>query len=73
MCGPAGEQSAQSHSITLTQALGCFPITIPGTLEAFAVEGSPADSVMLALNSSVFQVCSIALSALFDLQNAELV
>ena len=47
----------QSHSITLARALKCVPIDIAGATEAFAVEGSPADSVMLALNSPVFQVC----------------
>lgn len=51
VCGPAGEQSAQSASIPLEAALRCFPIHTPG-----ALEGPLADSVMLALNSPVFQV-----------------
>jgi len=34
----------------------CLSIEVDGATEAFAVEGSPADSVMLALNSPVFKV-----------------
>lgn len=55
---PSGERSASSHAITLGRYLSCFPADVPGTVEAFAVDGSPADSVMLALNSPVFKVCS---------------
>ncbi|KDD73633.1 survival protein SurE [Helicosporidium sp. ATCC 50920] len=51
MCGPAGERSAQSHSISLRKELHAFPIPVEGAQEAYAVDGTPADSVMMALYS----------------------
>mmetsp|Transcript_4900 Transcript_4900/g.10513 ORF Transcript_4900/g.10513 Transcript_4900/m.10513 type:complete len:316 (-) Transcript_4900:435-1382(-) len=52
VCAPSGERSAQSHAITLGRYLSCFPSdSIPGVVEAWAVDGTPADSVMLALYS----------------------
>ncbi|KAJ9533436.1 hypothetical protein QJQ45_026485 [Haematococcus lacustris] len=50
---PAGERSAQSHAITLGRYLSCAPAQVPGVLEAFAVDGTPADSVMLGMHSSL--------------------
>lgn len=55
VCGPSGEQSGQSHAITLGKPLACFPIIVPGAQQSFAVVGSPADSVMLALNGPIFE------------------
>ncbi|KAL6770574.1 hypothetical protein ACKKBF_B31800 [Auxenochlorella protothecoides x Auxenochlorella symbiontica] len=49
VCGPSGERSAQSHSINIHHPLHAFPISVPGAEEAWAVSGTPADSVMLAL------------------------
>uniref|UniRef100_A0A061QRF2 5-nucleotidase sure n=1 Tax=Tetraselmis sp. GSL018 TaxID=582737 RepID=A0A061QRF2_9CHLO len=57
VCGPAGERSAQSHAITLRKPLEAWDIPVPGAVAAFAVDGTPADSVMLAVNSSLFEVC----------------
>lgn len=48
--GPSGERSAQSHCITVGKHLHAFDIPIEGAAEAYAVDGSPADSVMLALH-----------------------
>ncbi|KAK9819796.1 hypothetical protein WJX72_002469 [[Myrmecia] bisecta] len=53
--GPDRERSAQSHAISMGKPLTCTPINVEGVLEAFAVDGTPADSVMLALNSDVFK------------------
>lgn len=56
VCGPSGERSAQSHSINIHKPLHAFPINIPGAKEAWAVDGTPADSVMLALYGSLLKV-----------------
>ena len=37
VCGPSGEQSGQSHAITLGRPLACFPINVPGAQQSFAV------------------------------------
>lgn len=37
VCGPSGEQSGQSHAITLGKPLACFPINVPGAQQSFAV------------------------------------
>uniref|UniRef100_A0A383W782 Survival protein SurE-like phosphatase/nucleotidase domain-containing protein n=1 Tax=Tetradesmus obliquus TaxID=3088 RepID=A0A383W782_TETOB len=55
VCAPSGERSAQSHAITLGRYLQCYPSEVPGAAAAFAVDGTPADAVMLALNSPVFE------------------
>ncbi|KAG1663820.1 hypothetical protein FOA52_013385 [Chlamydomonas sp. UWO 241] len=58
VCAPSSERSAQSHAITLGRYLSAFPSEAmleasPGVAEAWAVDGTPADAVMLALNSPV--------------------
>lgn len=37
VCGPADEQSAKSHAITLGRPLLAYPIAVPNVDEAFAV------------------------------------
>ncbi|KAG2501277.1 hypothetical protein HYH03_001080 [Edaphochlamys debaryana] len=55
VCAPSGERSAQSHAITLGRYMSCIPADpVPGVVEAYAVDGTPADSVMLALCSPIF-------------------
>ncbi|GIL71810.1 hypothetical protein Vretimale_755 [Volvox reticuliferus] len=62
VCAPSGERSAQSHAITLGRYLSCVRAdSVSGVLEAYAVDGTPADSVMLALCSPVFQDVSFDL------------
>ncbi|GLC41193.1 hypothetical protein PLESTB_001528300 [Pleodorina starrii] len=62
VCAPSGERSAQSHAITLGRYMSCVPSeSAPGVVEAYAVDGTPADSVMLALCSPVFQDASFNL------------
>ncbi|PNW77438.1 hypothetical protein CHLRE_10g436500v5 [Chlamydomonas reinhardtii] len=63
VCAPSGERSAQSHAITLGRYLSCVPTepTTAGVVESYAVDGTPADSVMLALCSPVFQDVSFDL------------
>lgn len=58
ICGPAEEQSAKSHALTLGRV--CVATRIPkihnAVLDAYAVSGTPADSVMLALSSNILSV-----------------
>ncbi|KAL4430827.1 hypothetical protein ABPG75_006083 [Micractinium tetrahymenae] len=46
---PSGERSAQSHCITVGKHLHTWELPVEGAEEAYAVEGTPADSVMIAL------------------------
>lgn len=55
VCAPSSERSGNSHAITLGRYLSCFSTTVDGAKLAFAVDGTPADSVMLALNSPIFE------------------
>lgn len=54
VAAPSSERSASSHCITLTRYLSCAHEPIEGVEASFAVDGTPADSVMLALNSDLF-------------------
>lgn len=43
----------------MTLACSCVPREdITGVVEAYAVDGTPADSVMLAMHSNIFKVCA---------------
>lgn len=53
ICGPFGERSAQSHAISIGKVLTTFEIQVEGAVEAFAVDGTPADSIHMALHSPV--------------------
>lgn len=46
---PSGERSAQSHCISVGKHLHAWQLEVEGAEEAFAVDGTPADSVMIAL------------------------
>lgn len=54
--GPSGERSAQSHCITVSAHLHAWPIEVPGATEAYAVDGTPADSVMIAIYGPLLKV-----------------
>jgi hypothetical protein len=54
VCAPIDERSATSHAITLSPALSGISCDVPGASEAFAVHGTPADCVLLALCAPVF-------------------
>jgi len=54
VCAPDGERSAQSHAITLSRDMAAIPRAVDGAVSAYAIGGTPADAVMLALNSSLF-------------------
>lgn len=55
VCGPFGERSAQSNAITLGKSIHTFEINVPGAVQAFAVDGTPADSIVVALRSPLLQ------------------
>ena len=41
-------------AITMGKSFAVFPIDVPGAVEAYAVDGSPADTVMLGLNAPIW-------------------
>lgn len=55
ICGPFGERSGQSNAITLGKSIHAFEIQVPGTVQAFAVDGTPADSVVVAMRSPLMK------------------
>lgn len=52
---PERQQSATGHAITLHKPLRLEPVTIPGTIAAYASNGTPADCVILASLSDLPQ------------------
>lgn len=67
VCAPVEEQSGKSQAITLARYLSVHPrANVEGATDAYAVDGTPADCVMLALHSPLFGGSSTA-AASFDL------
>ena len=56
VAAPSGERSAQSHCISLGKHLHAWELPVGGAEEAFAVDGTPADSVMIALYGPLLKV-----------------
>lgn len=56
ICAPKGQRSAASHGITLTRSLTVQQRDFPGTAAAWAISGTPADCVRIALRSLVKNV-----------------
>lgn len=52
---PPTERSALSQAITMRRHFAVFPIDVPGAIEAYAVDGTPADSTMVGLNAPVWR------------------
>ncbi|MGC9004757.1 MAG: 5'/3'-nucleotidase SurE [bacterium] len=50
---PSGERSASSHAVTLHKPLVVRELDLKGKARAFAVDGTPADCVMLAARALV--------------------
>jgi 5'-nucleotidase len=50
---PERQQSATGHAITLHKPLRLEPVTLPGTIAAYASNGTPADCVILASASDL--------------------
>ncbi len=51
VAAPDRERSATGHAITMHQPLRARPMTVPGATQAYAVSGTPADCVKLAVDS----------------------
>jgi 5'-nucleotidase len=49
VAAPAAPRSAVGHSITIHKPITCDPVRLPGGARAYAVGGTPADAVKLAL------------------------
>ena len=61
VAAPASERSAAGHGITITGPLTAVPLDVPGAAEAYSIDGSPADSTMLALSDAgLFAVRSVS-------------
>ena len=50
VAAPDSERSATGHGITILRPLTVRPAQVPGAVEAYAVDGRPADTTMLALS-----------------------
>ena len=50
VAAPDSERSATGHGITILRPLTVRPSQVPGAVEAYAVDGRPADTTMLALS-----------------------
>jgi 5'-nucleotidase len=51
VAAPERERSASGHCITISEdGVTALPAAVPGACEAYAISGSPADCVMLALS-----------------------
>ncbi len=48
---PSGQKSAASHSLTLREELAAEKVTLGDAIEAWAVDGTPADCTRLALDA----------------------
>ncbi len=56
VCGPFGERSGQSNAISIggRGPLHAFEIpSIPGVVKSYAVDGTPADSIIVALRTNL--------------------
>lgn len=54
VCAPEREASASSHGVCTAVKMRVAPTLVPGTRKAVKVWGRPADTVMLALTSPLF-------------------
>lgn len=55
VCGPYGERSGQSNALSLGKSIHAFEINVPEAVQAFAVDGTPADSIIIALRSNLLE------------------
>eukprot|EP01025_Chloroclados_australasicus_P061622 TRINITY_DN8101_c0_g3_i2.p1 TRINITY_DN8101_c0_g3~~TRINITY_DN8101_c0_g3_i2.p1 ORF type:complete len:323 (-),score=17.95 TRINITY_DN8101_c0_g3_i2:698-1666(-) len=54
VCCPLTERSTQSHALTVSKAVAVTQHQIHGTSKSFAVDGTPGDSVIIAISSQIF-------------------
>lgn len=63
LIAPTEERSAIGHGITLRDPIRTRPLLVEGAREAWAVDGTPADCVKLALNEFVRE-CGLVISGI---------
>lgn len=61
---PLEEKSAIGHGITIWEPIKIKEVKIPGIANAWAVDGTPADCVKLALKEFACQGCSLVISGI---------
>lgn len=61
---PMEEQSAMGHGITIRDPIRIRPMNFPGVAKAWAVGGTPADCVKLAVQELICSDCSLVLSGI---------
>ena len=69
---PATQQSAKSHSFTLTRPLIAHPREMEGAAKAWAVEGTPVDSARLGFMSLADAPIDLVISGMNDGENVGL-
>lgn len=69
---PAAQQSAKSHSFTLTQPLIVHRREMEGAAQAWAVEGTPVDSARLGFMSLADEPVDLVISGINDGENVGL-
>ncbi|MCK5346923.1 MAG: 5'/3'-nucleotidase SurE [Candidatus Heimdallarchaeota archaeon] len=64
VCAPESEQSAVGHAITLTKPLRIKKVSRNGSMYAYAVTGTPADCVKVAIRSILKQTPDLVISGI---------
>lgn len=71
MCAPRSQQSAASHRMTLTEPIEVTEYPLEGEgCEGYAIAGSPADCVRVALSQLVKRPVDVLISGINDGHNA---
>ena len=61
---PMEEKSAIGHGITVRDPIRIKPMSFPGIIQAWAVDGTPADCVKLAVQELICEECSLIISGI---------
>lgn len=64
LVAPLTEKSASGHGITLNEPIRVREFNIAGVEKAWAVDGTPADCVKLAIHEFITEPCSILVSGI---------
>ncbi len=64
IAAPMEEQSAMGHGITIRDPIRVKPMNFPGIAKAWAVGGTPADCVKLAMQELICEDCVLVISGI---------
>lgn len=64
LIAPTEERSATGHGITIRDPIRTRRVKVEGTKEAWAVDGTPADCVKLALKEFAYEDCGLVISGI---------